>query len=148
MTGGTGAAEPGDAAGPGRADRRALVLLVEDAEEHRYLFAQALRQAGYEVAEATDGARGLALARARVPDLVVMDLGLPVLDGSQLLQLLRARAPTRDVPVIVVSAATDADAHARTAAEGATLHLDKPLRVEILILAVERLLRLRARPGA
>ena len=146
MAGGAGAQLPGDAAGVGGGGQRAVVLLVEDEEEHRYLFAAALRQAGYEVVEATDGARGLALARARVPDLIVMDLGLPVIDGAQLLHLLRARAATRDVPVIVVSAAADADAHTRTAVQGATLHLAKPLRVETLILAVERLLRLRQRP--
>lgn len=118
------------------------ILLVEDLEEHRYLFATVLRLAGYRVLEASDGERALALVRDRRPDLMVLDLGLPVLDGWQVLQLLKANPATRGMPVIAVTVHAFEKDRARAMELGCVLHLAKPTRPHDLLLAVHRVLGL------
>lgn len=118
------------------------VLVVDDLEEHRYLFATVLRLAGYQVLEAGDGERALALARERLPSLIVLDIGLPILDGWQVLQLLKANPLTRGIPVIAVTVhAFDSD-RARAIGLGSALHLAKPTRPHELLVAVHRVLGL------
>ena len=118
------------------------MLLVEDLDEHRYLYATVLRLAGYRVIEAADGERGLALAREEKPSLILLDLGLPVLDGWQLLQLLKANPATRAIPVIAVTVhAYEWDAN-RAMQLGCALHMAKPVRPHDILLAVHRVLGL------
>jgi two-component system, cell cycle response regulator len=83
------------------------VLLVDDSPSVRTVFASRLRDNGFEVEEAKDGATGAELALARPPDVVVTDLWMPGISGVQLCRLLRSEAPTRDVPVILVTGESD-----------------------------------------
>lgn len=137
-------AVPEDAAARLRNPRASdfTILLVEDLEEHRYLFATVLRLAGYRVLEAADGERALALVRDRRPDLMVLDMGLPVLDGWQVLQLVKANPATRGMPVVVVTVHALEHDHVRAMELGCTLHLAKPTRPHDLLLAVHRVLGL------
>jgi CheY-like chemotaxis protein len=83
------------------------ILIVDDSVSWTYAIAHALGMAGYTVRTAAGGAEALALARAARPDLVLMDLIMAGVDGSEMLRHLRADPATRAVPVVIVTAMTD-----------------------------------------
>ena len=83
---------------------RPLVLVAEDDEDIRALLVFRLERCGYEVVQAGDGEQALVLAGQRVPDLAVLDVMMPKLDGLELTRRLRAAEPTRGVPVILLTA--------------------------------------------
>ncbi|MES2940580.1 MAG: response regulator [Pseudomonadota bacterium] len=80
------------------------LLIVEDNEMNRDMLSRRLQRRGYEVLLATDGAQGLAAARDSLPDLVLMDMSLPVIDGWEATRQLKAEAATRAIPVIALTA--------------------------------------------
>jgi two-component system cell cycle response regulator DivK len=80
------------------------ILIVEDNELNRDVLSRRLAASGYEVLVAEDGLQGLALAKARQPDLILMDLGLPDIDGWECVRRLRANPATRTVPVVALTA--------------------------------------------
>ena len=82
---------------------RALVLLVDDYEDNRLLYAHSLNAAGFRVAEAGDGAEGLQKAFELSPQVIVMDLSLPVIDGWEAIRRLRADPRTRKTPVVALT---------------------------------------------
>jgi DNA-binding response OmpR family regulator len=83
------------------------VLIVEDDFALRRMWRLALNFAGFEILEAGDGVEALYLIEQHLPDLVVLDLGLPRLDGLSVLQEIAAHAFTRHIPIVVVTASTD-----------------------------------------
>ena len=86
------------------------ILYVEDNEDNIFMLARRLEQQGFEVLVARDGEEGVAMAAAEAPDLILMDLGLPVLDGWAATRRLKAGPETRAIPVIAISAhAMDGD---------------------------------------
>jgi two-component system, cell cycle response regulator DivK len=88
------------------------ILIVEDNEMNRDMLSRRLEKKGYDILLAVDGQAGLDAARAHKPDLILMDLSLPVMDGWQATQRLKADAELRTIPVIALSAhamATDRD---------------------------------------
>jgi two-component system cell cycle response regulator DivK len=80
------------------------VLIVEDNEMNRDVLSRRLASRGYEVLLAPDGPRGLGLARTHDPDVILMDLGLPEIDGWECARRLKADAATRRIPIIALSA--------------------------------------------
>lgn len=80
------------------------ILYVEDNEDNVYMLTRRLRQQGFEVVVAGDGEQGVAMAAAETPDLIVMDLGLPTLDGWEATRRLKAVPETKRIPVIALSA--------------------------------------------
>jgi CheY-like chemotaxis protein len=80
------------------------ILYVEDNDDNVYMLRGRLVRAGFFVMVATDGEQGVAMAMSEFPDLIVMDLALPVLDGWEATRLLKSRAETRTIPVIGLSA--------------------------------------------
>ncbi len=84
--------------------RRALVLLVDDYEDCREMYGAGLAFAGFQVVTARDGFEALALARRTIPDLILMDLGLPGIDGCEATRLLKQDPRTATVPVIALTA--------------------------------------------
>jgi len=80
------------------------ILYVEDNEDNIYMLQRRLVRAGYAVVIARDGAEGVAMALAERPDLILMDLGLPVLDGWQATQRIKTAAETQAIPVIALTA--------------------------------------------
>ncbi len=116
------------------------ILLVEDNEPSRDALGRRLARRGYTVLTAVDGLQAVTTARAQAPDLILMDLGLPVLDGWEATRQLKHDAATRPIPIIVLSAhAMIADRETSLAA-GADDFDSKPVRFEMLLGKIERLL--------
>jgi len=113
-------------------------ILVCDDEPSLRELVRAVLGPGYRFAEAADGEAALALARDVVPDLVVLDLMLPVMSGMVVLEELRRDARLAQVPVVVMTAWSHAEASARTA--GADRFVSKPFHPDELTAAVEELL--------
>src|SRR5215468_7550563 len=80
------------------------ILYIEDNDDNVYMLRGRLTRAGFEVTVATDGKEGVAMAASETPDLIVMDLSLPVLDGWEATRRLKAAPETRAIPVIALSA--------------------------------------------
>ena len=122
------------------------ILLVEDNEMNRDMLSRRLEKRGYRVVTAGDGAEAVARARAAVPDLVLMDMGLPVIDGWEATRQLRADPVTRRVPVIGLSAHAMAADRDRAIAAGADDFDTKPVDFAHLVAKIETLLA-RERPA-
>jgi two-component system cell cycle response regulator DivK len=106
-----------------------LVLIVEDNPRNLKLVRDVLEHAGYRTLEATTAEDGLALARAHRPDLVLMDVQLPGMDGVQALARLRAEPTTSGIPIVAVTAFAMKEDRARFAAAGFDGYLEKPINV-------------------
>jgi len=106
-----------------------VVLVVEDNPRNLKLVRDLLAHAGYDTLEATTGEDGLALARAHRPDLVLMDVQLPGMDGTQVLSHLRADAATARLRIVAVTAFAMKDDRARFLAAGFDGYLEKPINV-------------------
>lgn len=112
------------------------ILLVEDNRENLSIFATILRHYGYRVIEARSGRQALDLAAARDPDLILLDLGLPDIDGFEVLSRLRKEPARSGTPVLVVSANATQRARDQSLALGARRFLTKPIRPSDLVVAV------------
>jgi two-component system cell cycle response regulator DivK len=108
------------------------ILVIEDNERNLKLVRDVLRYAGYEVVEARSGEQGVALATDVPPDLVLMDIQLPGMDGMEALRLLRASPVTRAVPVVAVTAFAMKDDRDRALGAGFDGYLEKPVSVRAL----------------
>jgi type II secretory ATPase GspE/PulE/Tfp pilus assembly ATPase PilB-like protein/ActR/RegA family two-component response regulator len=133
--------EPGapDGAMSGRG-RGAKVLLVEDEEPLRRVMKDLLEREGYIVSEARDGVQALDEVDRHAPDIIVLDLNLPGLDGYSVLQQLRSRAATRSIPVMVLTAKGDEDNEVRVFELGADDFITKPFRARALSARLEAVL--------
>jgi CheY-like chemotaxis protein len=116
------------------------ILYIEDNEDNIYMMSRRLHRSGYEVLVARDGAEGLAQAKSQVPDLILMDLGLPVLDGWEVTQQLRAAPETAAVPIIALSAHAMAEDRERALAVGCNDFIAKPTDFPHLLDRIETLL--------
>jgi len=120
---------------------RSLVLIADDDADILSLVKAVLERSGYEVVAATDGAEALASVRARKPDLAVLDIAMPEVDGLEVLRRLRADPTTSELPVVLLSArAQEADVE-RGFAIGASAYLKKPFSPRELSEHVAELLR-------
>ena len=118
------------------------ILVVEDNPKNLKLVRDVLRFSGYEVIEATSGEDGVRLAASEHPDLILMDLQLPGIDGAEALRRIRAGEQTRAVPVVAVTAfAMDHDRQ-RAFDSGFTGYVEKPISVRRLPQQVRDFLRL------
>ena len=138
---------PGAAGRARRARRRlggrgrgAKVLLVEDEDQLRRVMKDLLEREGYIVAEARDGVQALDEVDRHAPDIIVLDLNLPGLDGYSVLQQLRSRPATRAIPVMVLTAKGDEDNEVRVFELGADDFLTKPFRARALSARLEAVL--------
>jgi CheY-like chemotaxis protein len=119
-------------------DRRALarpqrVLVAEDSTDIRGLWRMWLTFSGFEVDEASNGAEAVSLARSRPPDLVRMDLYMPVMDGVETIKALRADPSTAGVPIIVITAQGTDESMQRAAEAGADAYVAKPVMPDELL---------------
>lgn len=105
------------------------VLVVEDVAETRLMLRQLLSRLGVTVIEAVDGAEGVDIARRQRPDLVLMDLSLPRMDGWQAIGELKASADTASIPIVVVTAHSSAQDIERARSMGCEGFVNKPLDV-------------------
>jgi CheY-like chemotaxis protein len=120
--------------------RGATVAIVEDDENTREVFRTILEHNGMRVFEAVDGEQGLELIRRQHPDVVLLDLGLPGIDGRTVARRLKADPATADVPIIVVTAAAEEDTRLWAMHLGCSEFLEKPVELRTLTAAVERCL--------
>ncbi|HUR93525.1 MAG TPA: type II/IV secretion system protein [Gemmatimonadales bacterium] len=120
--------------------RGAKVLLVEDEEQLRRVMKDLLERDGYIVSEARDGVQALDQVDRHAPDIIVLDLNLPGLDGYSVLQQLRSRSATRAIPVMVLTAKGDEDNEVRVFELGADDFITKPFRARALSARLEAVL--------
>jgi CheY-like chemotaxis protein/Tfp pilus assembly ATPase PilU len=118
----------------------ACVLLVEDEEQLRRVMKDLLQREGYTVAEARDGIQALDEVDRHAPDVIILDLNLPGLDGYGVLSQLRSRAATREIPVMVLTAKGDEDNEVRVFELGASDFVTKPFRARSLTARLEAVL--------
>ena len=118
------------------------ILVVEDNPKNLKLVRDVLTHFGFEVVEATTGEDGVRLAAQIGPDLVLMDLQLPGIDGAEALRRLRAAEGTRSVPVVAVTAFAMDDDRERALASGFDGYVEKPISVRALPQQVEDFLTL------
>ncbi len=125
-----------------------LILIVEDNEKNRKLARDVLQFHGYRTAEAETGEEGLQLAFETPPDLVLMDIQLPGMDGIQALTRLRADARTRAIRVIAVTASAMTQDRQKIMAAGFDAYQSKPINVKLLVETVRETLARGPRPAA
>ena len=118
----------------------ACVLLVEDEEQLRRVMKDLLQREGYTVAEARDGVQALDEVDRHAPDVIILDLNLPGLDGYGVLSQLRSRPATRGIPVMVLTAKGDEDNEVRVFELGANDFVTKPFRARALTARLEAVL--------
>ena len=116
------------------------ILVVDDDEDLRLLVTQMLRSEGYSVIGAANGTEAQQLALQHVPDLILMDIGLPGVDGLTTIWKMREEAELVDVPIIVLSAYDSYDLRGEAASAGCQGYLTKPLEVVELTGMVKRIL--------
>jgi two-component system cell cycle response regulator DivK len=121
-------------------DRIARILLVEDNDDNRSVYSTMLSHFGYDVIEARDGADAIAKARTEHPDLILMDISIPVIDGLAVTAILRSEDATRAVPIIAVTAHALAADRQRALDAGCTAYLAKPCQPVQVVEAVQRVL--------
>ena len=124
----------------------AKLLLVEDNEMSRDMLSRRLVRRGYEVAVAVDGAQGVEMARTERPDLVLMDLSLPVIDGWEATRRIKAAQETRHLPVIGLTAHAMASDRDKALEAGCDDYDTKPIELERLLQKVEALIQSVGKP--
>ncbi len=116
------------------------ILIVEDTEVNLDLLVQLLED-DYAISTAADGAAGIAQAQAVAPDLILMDLSLPVIDGWEATRRLKADPALKDIPVIALTAHAMQGDEAKARAAGCDDYLSKPIDEDLLFDKLSRLLR-------
>ncbi len=135
----------GVAAPVGVQDGKGTVLLVDDEDQLRRVMSDLLARDGYAVIEARDGSEAIVQVDKHAPDIIVLDLNLPGLDGYGVLSQLRSRAATKDIPIIVLTAKGDEDNEVRVFELGADDFMSKPFRAKALSARLQALLVRRKR---
>lgn len=116
------------------------VLVVEDFEDTRFLVRLELEKRGFRVVEATDGAQGVECAFRERPDIIIMDIGLPLIDGIEATRRIRHDASMRDVLILALTAHHETEYRAQALAAGCDAYLTKPIDFDWLIDLLGRLL--------
>ena len=119
------------------------ILIVEDNEMNRDMLSRRLKRRGYEVLVAVDGEMGIELARTEAPDLILMDMSLPVIDGWEATRRLKQDDRTRDIPIIALTAHALAAAHDKAREVGCNAVVTKPCLPKDLEQEVRRQLEAR-----
>ncbi|MBD2311401.1 response regulator [Desertifilum sp. FACHB-1129] len=117
------------------------ILLVEDNEMNRDMLSRRLARKGFEVILALDGQQGVEAARNQFPDVILMDMGLPIMDGWQATAILKAEPQTRSIPIIALTAHAIAGDREKCLAAGCDDYDTKPIDWGRLLAKIERLLQ-------
>ncbi len=118
----------------------AKILLVEDQEMNRDMLSRRLKKRGYEVLIAVDGAEGVEKARGDSPDLILMDMSLPVMDGWEATRTLKGDEATRPIPVVALTAHAMSTDRERALEAGCDAYETKPVELPRLLETMEKLL--------
>ena len=117
------------------------ILVVEDTPDNRQILRDLLTSAGYEVIEAFNGAEGVAAAIEHLPDLILMDIQLPVLDGYEATRRIKANAATAKIPIIAVTSYALSGDEAKAQAAGCDGYVAKPFSPRQLLARVREFLQ-------
>ena len=116
------------------------ILVIEDTEDNRQIMRDLLTGAGYEVLEAHDGAAGVAAAKAHVPDLILMDIQLPIMDGYEATRRIKAIPELAHIPIVAVTSYALSGDEAKTKAAGCNGYVAKPFSPRLLLAQVRSFL--------
>lgn len=116
------------------------ILLVEDNEMNRDMLSRRLKRKGYDVVSATDGARGITMAQSESPDLILMDISLPVMDGLQATRQLKALPDTQSIPIIALTAHAMAGDREKCLEAGCNDYATKPVEFPQLLAKIKSFL--------
>ncbi|MBK6843730.1 MAG: response regulator [Gemmatimonadetes bacterium] len=120
--------------------RDRTVLIVEDNEDNRIVYSTILRHHGFRVSEALDGEEGIAKARRELPDIILMDISIPLIDGWEVTQTLKRDAATSHIPVIALTAHAMPGDRERAMEVGCDGYLAKPCEPRAVLAEVNRLI--------
>lgn len=116
------------------------ILYIEDNEDNIYMLTRRLKRQGFEVLVARDGEQGVAMARSEQPDLILMDLNMPIMDGWEATRQLKGASETEAIPVIALSAHAMTGDRERAMAAGCDDYDTKPVRIDSLMAKITKLL--------
>jgi two-component system cell cycle response regulator DivK len=116
------------------------ILIVEDEPKNLKLFRDLLQRFGFETVEATDDEQGVELARTKKPDLILMDIMMPKMDGLEATRLLKADDTTKRIPIIALTSYAMKGDRERTIEAGCDGYIAKPVDIQELLKAVEHFL--------
>lgn len=122
------------------AARGKTVLIVEDNEDNRIVYSTILRHHGFRVCEALDGEEGIDKARRELPDIILMDISIPVIDGWQVTETLKRETATKGIPIIALTAHAMPGDRQRAMAVGCDGYLAKPCEPRAVLAEVNRLI--------
>lgn len=117
------------------------ILVVEDEEDNRRILRDLLTSRGYDLVEAEDGEKALAMAEDRHPDLILMDVQIPLLDGYEVTRRLKANPALRDIPIIVVTSYALSGDESRARAAGCNAYVSKPYSARLLLAKIQEFIR-------
>jgi CheY-like chemotaxis protein len=121
-------------------DSGKLVLLVEDNEDNRIVYSTILKHFGYDVIEALNGQEGIEKAKDEQPDLILMDISIPVIDGWEATQILKRDSATKHIPIIALTAHALASDREKAMEVGCNGYLAKPCEPRAVVAEVQRFL--------
>ena len=116
------------------------ILVIEDQEDNRAILRDLLTSAGFEVIEAVNGADGVAMAESETPDLILMDIQLPVIDGYEATRRIKANPALASIPVIAVTSYALSGDEAKATAAGCDGYVTKPFSPKALLAKVNEFL--------
>lgn len=116
------------------------ILLVEDDEMNRDMIARQLKWEGFQIIMAGDGLQAISLAQDERPDLILMDMGLPVLDGWQATSRIKANPATQAIPIIALTAFAMSEDRSRSLAAGCNAYETKPINFSRLLSIMRQLI--------
>jgi two-component system cell cycle response regulator DivK len=122
------------------------ILLVEDNDMNRDMLSRRLERRGYEVAVALDGQEGIAMAKSERPDLILMDISLPIMDGWEALRRIKASPETQHIPIIALTAHVMPGDREKCLEAGCDDYDTKPVDFQRLLGKMQSLLHEKARP--
>jgi CheY-like chemotaxis protein len=115
------------------------ILLVEDNEMNRDMLSRRLRRKGFEVLLATDGAEGVSMARSGAPDIILMDMSLPTMDGWTAARMLKSESDTQNIPIIALTAHAMQGDRDKALESGCDEYETKPVNLARLLRKIETL---------
>jgi two-component system cell cycle response regulator DivK len=116
------------------------ILIVEDNEKNRILVRDILRHFGYETVEAINGEEGIRLTQEHRPDLILMDMQMPIMDGGKAIKALRADSETENTKIIALTSFAMKGDRERVTEMGADDYMSKPINIKKLMKMIERIL--------
>jgi two-component system cell cycle response regulator DivK len=116
------------------------ILVVEDQEDNRQILRDLLGSAGYEMTEAEDGEQALVAVKAQRPDLILMDIQLPIMDGYEATRRIKAQPDLKSIPIIVVTSYALSGDEAKARAAGCDAYVTKPYSPRQLLMKIKEYL--------